>query len=51
MADVEALLAQRVEAKLKKDYAAADGLQAQLEGMGVFCNDRMRTWSGTRPGA
>jgi len=51
-ADVEAiekLLSARVAAKLAKDYATADGLQAELEGLGVFCNDRLRTWSAERP--
>lgn len=49
VAAVEALLAERVAAKISKDYETADGLQAQLEGMGVFCNDRLMTWSGERP--
>lgn len=49
VAAIEALLAKRVEAKRTKDYETADGLQAELEGMGVYCNDRLRTWSGCRP--
>lgn len=47
---VEKMLAERVDAKKAKDYATADGLQEQLEGMGVYTNDRRRTWSGERPG-
>jgi len=49
-APVEALLAKRVEAKLAKDYATADELQAQVVALGVYLNDRERWWSvdGTR---
>ena len=46
---VEALLAERVAAKIRKDYATADALQERLLEMGVFCNDRLRTWSGEAP--
>lgn len=49
VASVEKLLADRVAAKLAREYGTADALQEQLEGMGVFCNDRQRTWSGERP--
>ena len=45
VAAIEKLLAERVEAKLARDFDKADGLQATLVEMGVFCNDRMRTWS------
>jgi len=45
---VEKLLADRVAAKLAKDYETADRLQAELQAIGVFTNDRLRTWSGTR---
>ena len=47
-APVEALLAERVAAKLGKDYALADQLQANIEALGVFVNDRTRTWSTVR---
>jgi len=46
---IEQLLAERVAAKLAKEYGQADALQAQLEGMGVCCNDRQRTWSAEPP--
>jgi len=44
---VEKLLADRVAAKLAKDYETADRLQAELLAMGISTNDRLRTWSGT----
>ena len=45
VAAIEKRLAERVEAKLARDFDKADGLQATLVEMGVFCNDRMWTWS------
>ena len=41
---VERLLAERVQAKLRKDFDEADALQAQLRSMGVRVNDRRRTY-------
>lgn len=49
VAEIEKLLAARVEAKLQKEYATADSIQEQLIGMGVYCNDRLRTWSSEAP--
>lgn len=45
VAAVEALLAERVEMKKARDYDAADRLQAELVAMGIYVNDRQRTWS------
>ena len=47
VAAIEKLLAARVAAKIAKDFDTADKLQAELQGMGVYQNDRQRTWSGT----
>ena len=41
---VASLLERRVGAKLKRDYEQADGLQAEIRAMGVFIDDRRRTW-------
>jgi cysteinyl-tRNA synthetase len=41
---VEAMLAKRAEAKSARDYEVADVLQADLKAMGVFIDDRKRTW-------
>jgi len=48
-APVEALLAQRVAAKLAKDYTLADQLQTDIASLGVFVNDRTRTWGTEEP--
>ena len=47
-AAVAALVAKRVDAKLSKDYDAADALQLELLGMGVEVNDRARTYYNPR---
>ena len=44
VAAVENLIAQRVQAKLRKDFDEADALQEQLKRMGVRVNDRRRTY-------
>ena len=51
LATVEKMLADRVVAKLAKNYAAADTLQEELKGLGVYTNDRQRTWSSEAPSA
>ena len=45
---VEALLEQRAEAKKERDYDTSDALQAQLKEMGVYIDDRKRTWCAAR---
>lgn len=45
LAMVEKMLSDRVAAKLAKDFDAADKLQEELKGLGVYTNDRLRTWS------
>jgi len=42
---VEALLAERNECKRKQDFDGADELRAQLQEMGLYINDKRRTWS------
>jgi len=41
----KALVKARQEAKIARDFEAADGLQEKLAGMGVRLDDRRRTWS------
>lgn len=42
---VEALIAKRASARLKKHYSEADRLQRRIQRMGVKLDDRRRTWS------
>ena len=44
VAAVEAMLEKRREAKKAKDFGAADDIQEELLAMGVFVNDKERTW-------
>lgn len=44
VAHVEELLARRAKAKITRDYAAADELQAEICGFGLELNDRDRMW-------
>jgi cysteinyl-tRNA synthetase len=39
VADVEALLEKRAEAKARKDYAAADAARAELADLGIEVRD------------
>lgn len=48
---VEAILAKRRDAKKSKDFEAADELQAELLAMGVYVDDKKRTWSAARQAA
>ena len=41
---VEELLSRRMQAKKDKAYDTADALQAELKEMGVWVNDKARTW-------
>ena len=45
VAAVEALLAERVEAKKVRDFERADEIRAQLLTMEVYINDKQRSWS------
>ncbi|GMI31700.1 hypothetical protein TeGR_g14162 [Tetraparma gracilis] len=51
IAGVEALVAERAECKMDRNYDRADAIVAQLsEEFGVSLNDRMRTWAvGSNP--
>ena len=48
---VESMLARRVEAKKSRQFDAADALQSELLAMGVWVNDKQKTWeeAGTPP--
>jgi len=48
VAEVEAMLAKRVTAKKARDYEMSDALQAELLQMGVYVNDKQRTWEAKR---
>ena len=48
VAVVEAMLAKRVDAKKVKDWATSDELQGELLKMGVYVNDKTRTWEEAR---
>jgi len=41
----EQMVMERQQAKIARDFATADELQAKLIAMGVFLDDRRRTWS------
>ena len=45
-AEVADMLAQRHDAKLTRDFARADGLEARLRSFGIVINDREKTWWG-----
>ena len=51
---IQALVDQRLQAKLNKDFNTADGLRETLKGMGVEFDDPARTWrfrgNGGAPG-
>lgn len=47
---VEALLEKRREAKKVRDFALADELQAEIVGMGIFVNDKERSWMAKKEG-
>ena len=53
-AAVHAMLAERLQAKLHKNYARADVIREELRGMGVSVDDGAKTWhvvaGGGRPG-
>merc|ERR1712085_159883 len=48
VAAVEELLARRMNEKKTGDFDAADAIQAELNGMGVFVNDRKKTWEASK---
>ena len=50
VAAVEEKLARRVELKRSRDFEAADALQAELLAMGIWLNDRQRTWEASNTG-
>jgi len=45
---VNAILAKRRDAKKAKDFASADEMQAELSAMGVWVDDKKRTWSAMK---
>ena len=47
-AAVEGMLARRFAAKKARDFDAADAIQAELRAMGVFVNDKKKTWEKSR---
>lgn len=48
LAVVEDLLAQRIEAKKARDFDGADELRGQLRTLGVYVDDRTRTWEAAK---
>uniref|UniRef100_A0A7S0DUT6 Cysteinyl-tRNA ligase anticodon binding domain-containing protein n=1 Tax=Phaeocystis antarctica TaxID=33657 RepID=A0A7S0DUT6_9EUKA len=48
VAAVEDMLARRMNEKKTGDFDAADAIQAELNGMGVFVNDRKKTWEASK---
>ena len=46
--ELQALL-KRIDARRKRDYAAADSLRNDLQNLGIFVDDKERTWSMQRP--
>ena len=46
---VTKLLEARIDARRKRDYAAADSLRNDLQNLGIFVDDKERTWSMQRP--
>ena len=48
VAAVEELMARRRDAKKAREYDTADALQAELLEMGVWLDDKARTWTATR---
>jgi cysteinyl-tRNA synthetase len=46
---VTALLNERIEARRKRDYPQADSLRKSLQDIGVYVDDKERTWSTVRP--
>jgi cysteinyl-tRNA synthetase len=49
MPAVTKLLEARIDARRKRDYTAADTLRKDLQDMGIFVDDKERTWSMQRP--
>lgn len=49
-AKVTKMLADRLQAKMRKDFASADGIRDGLKAMGVWVNDTERTWKATGGG-
>jgi len=45
---VEGMLARRLEAKRAKDFDGADAIQDSLNAMGVFVNDKKKTWESSK---
>ena len=48
VADLEAVMAvvnERASARRKRDYTEADRLRGQLQDMGIYVDDKERTWS------
>ena len=43
-AEIDALLAQRLQFKMKREFEAADDIQKKLWGMGIHLNDRIKEW-------
>ena len=50
IAAVDEMLARRVEMKKARDFDAADAIQAELLAMGVWVNDKQRTWEASKAG-
>lgn len=44
-ASLAVLVKERQEAKIRRDFEAADALQAELTSKGVYLDDRRRQWS------
>ena len=44
MAAVDALLARRAAARKEMDYDTADALQAELKALGLYVDDKKRTY-------
>ena len=45
---VDALLARRTAARKEKDYDTADALQAELKALGLYVDDKKRTYGAAR---
>ena len=42
---VNGLLAERMQAKMRRDFGTADQIQSELQAMGVEVYDKERTWT------
>ena len=49
--NVADILAKRVEAKKERDFDTADALQSELLAMGIYIDDRKRTWEAAKAGS